>query len=218
MAHQANENIPTVCFTFEPNSLLNASVYRHAQNATAGFLKLSNSHSPAYTISSTTSIASTRTVFKDAYNRVLAQIDRKDLAKDTIALHDFQGGDKLLKAKKINEWLSDESGCIGCIESMIYGELIWRFDENFNMILCAQNDPHRILARAEQLSHLPISESFTPLKATPMVSVYSLTASPEFELQVLTSFTYLEHKMRLERKSTMLSIAVSQYDARVRMG
>ncbi|KAE9386901.1 hypothetical protein BT96DRAFT_927891 [Gymnopus androsaceus JB14] len=158
MAHQANENIPTACFTFEPNSLLNASIYRHAQNATAGFLKLSDSHSPAYTISSTTSIASMRTVFKDAYNRILDQIDRKDLAKTQF--------EKLLKAKEINEWLSDEFG-----------------------YLCAQNDPHRVLACAERVSH-------TPLKTTLMVSVYS--ASPEHELQMLTSFTYLEHKMRLE--------------------
>ncbi|KAE9407403.1 hypothetical protein BT96DRAFT_914713 [Gymnopus androsaceus JB14] len=112
-AMEDNTDIPIVCFTFEPNSLLNTSVYRHAQSVSTGFLKLSESHTPAYIISSTNTIGSTHTVFKDASKRVLAEINRKDLAKDTIAFRDgSQDGDKLMKAARFREWLENEFGFV----------------------------------------------------------------------------------------------------------
>lgn len=97
----------TLCFTFEPNNLINTSVYQHAQGATT--LKSSDTSSPTYKISSTNSIISTRTVFKDTYDRILAQIDRKDLGKDTIA---FCQEDKLAKAVGLGKWLANDFRCV----------------------------------------------------------------------------------------------------------
>lgn len=99
----------TLCFTFEPNNLINASVFQHTQSDTTHYSNLiSDTSSPTYTITSTNSTISTRTVFKDAYNRVLAQIDRKDLGKDTVAFRDDTQEDKLAKAMRLSKWLAND--------------------------------------------------------------------------------------------------------------
>ncbi|KAE9403954.1 hypothetical protein BT96DRAFT_917135 [Gymnopus androsaceus JB14] len=95
---------------------------------------------------------------------------------------------------------------MGCIKSTVYGQLIWRLDDNSNLILSPQSDPSQIFARAEQVSNLDISG--TPLKSTLILTVYSITPSAELELQILSSFTYLEHKKRLNRKITKLDTAI----------
>lgn len=111
MEDQATENIPTLFFTFEPNDLLNTSVYRHEQNPKTSLFTLSDS--PTYIISSTNTLASTCTVFKDTHNRILAEIRRKDLAKDSIAFRDYsQSGGHLRKEVKFNEWLENNFGYI----------------------------------------------------------------------------------------------------------
>lgn len=99
----------TLSFTFEPNNLINTSVYRHAQGDTTSYLKSSDTSSPTYKISSTNSIISTRTVFKDTYDRILAQIDRKDLGKDTVA---FTQEGKLVKAVGLGKWLANDFRCV----------------------------------------------------------------------------------------------------------
>lgn len=108
MEDQADKNIPTLFLIFEPNDLLNTSVYHRKQNSKTGLSTLSKSNSPTYIISSTNSLIGTCTVFKDIHNRILAEIRRKDLAKDSIAFrNDSQGGGHL-KEVKFHEWLEND--------------------------------------------------------------------------------------------------------------
>lgn len=46
-----------------------------------------------------------------------------------------------------------------------------------------------------------------------MLTMYSQNPSTELEIQVLASFTYLEHKMRLTRKEGNVRSAMQQYGA-----
>lgn len=46
-----------------------------------------------------------------------------------------------------------------------------------------------------------------------MLTMYSQRPSTELEIQVLASFTYLEHKMRLNRKEGTVHSAMLQYGA-----